>query len=73
MAQLSVPVFYDISRDLTDKYFGVFQECHPPWGPPQMDPQKSIFWMAQAREPVFYDISRCLADKYFDSTFLEVP
>ena len=45
----------------------------PPWGPPQMDPQKSIFWTAQFRVPVFYDIRRYLTDNYFDSTFLEVP
>ena len=65
-------VFYDISRDLTDKYFGVVWGCPPP-GLPQMDPQKSIFWMAQARVQVFYDIRRYLTDKYFDFTFLEVP
>ena len=67
-AQLKVPLFYDISRDLTDKYFGVVWECHPPG-----NPQKSIFLMAQAKVPVFYDIRRYLTDKYFDSTFLEVP
>ena len=42
-ALFRVPVFYDISRDLTDEYFGVVWGCHPPSGTPQMDPQKSIF------------------------------
>ena len=65
MAQLRVPVFYDISRDLTDKYFDIVWECHPR-GPLQMDPQKSIFFTAQLRVPVFYDISRYLTGKYFD-------
>ena len=41
-AYLRVPVFYDISRYLTNKYFGVVCGGHPP-GDPQMDPQKSIF------------------------------
>ena len=35
-------MFYDISRDLTDKYFGVVWGCHLPKDP-QMDPQKSVF------------------------------
>ena len=37
MAQLRVPVFYDISRDLTDKYFGVVLGVLPPRGPPKID------------------------------------
>ena len=41
-AQLRVPVFYDISRCLTDKYFDIVWGCHPP-GTPQMDPPKINF------------------------------
>ena len=63
-----VPVCYDISRYLTDKYFDIVWGCHPP-GTPQMDPQKSIFWMAQLRVPVCYDIRRCLTDKYLTLLF----
>ena len=67
MVQLRVPVCYDISRYLTDKYFDIVWGCHhPPGDPPKWTPKKSIFWMAQARVPVFYDISRYLTDKYFD-------
>ena len=60
MAQVRMPVFYDISIYLTDKYFEVV------WGCPPGDPQKSIFSTAQARVPLFYDISRYLTKKYFD-------
>ena len=66
-AQLRVPVFYDISRDLTDKYFDIVWRCHPR-GPPNA-PSKINFWMAQARVQVFCDIRRYLTDKFFDSTF----
>ena len=41
-AQLRVPVCFDISKDLTDKYFGIVWGCHPP-GTPQMDPSKINF------------------------------
>ena len=64
--QFRMPVFYDISRDLIDKYFDIVWGCHPPGDPPKWTPQKSIFWMAQLRVPVCFDISRCLTDKYFD-------
>ena len=72
MAQLKVPVCYDISRDLTDKYFGVVWGAIS-LGTPQLDPQNSIFRTTQARVPVCYDIRRYLTDKYFDFSFLEVP
>ena len=42
-AELGVPVFYDISRDLTDKYFGIVWGCHHPQGPHQMDPKNKVF------------------------------
>ena len=67
-----VPVCFDISRFLTNKFFDMVWGCHPPRDPPNRPP-KINFWTAQARVPVFYDISRYLTDKYFDSTFLEVP
>ena len=38
-AQLRVPVFYDISRYLTDKYFGVVWGCHQPGDPPNGPPK----------------------------------
>ena len=41
MAQARVPVCFDIRRYLTDKYFGVVWECHPPPGTPQIDPPKN--------------------------------
>ena len=73
MAQLRVPVFYDISTYLTDKYFDIVWGCHPPpppppppGTPPNGPPQKSIFGMAQLRVPVFYDNSTYFTDKYFD-------
>ena len=47
-AQLRVPVCFDISRDLIDKYFGIVWGCrHPPPPPPpgdlQMDPSNISF------------------------------
>ena len=60
-----MPVFYDIRRYLTDKYFDIVWGCHPPGNPPN-GPPKSIFWTAQARVPVCIDIRRYLTDKYFD-------
>ena len=64
-AQLRVPVFYDISRYSTDKYFDIVWGCHPPGdppnGPPKMNCLKSSTWV-----PVCFDISRYSTDKYFD-------
>ena len=68
----TVPVFYDIRRYLTDKYFGIVWGCHTP-GTPQMDPPKINFLNSSTWVPMFYDIRRYLTDDYFDSTFLEVP
>ena len=45
-AELWVPVCFDISRYLRDKYFDIVLG-HPP-GDPQMDPQQTIFLTAQA-------------------------
>ena len=42
-AQARVPVFYDISRCLTDKYFDVVWECHPPGDPPNGPPKNQFF------------------------------
>ena len=60
-----MPVFYDISRYSTDKYFDIVWGCHPPGdppnGPPKMNCLKSSTWV-----PVCYDISRYSTDKYFD-------
>ena len=42
MAQARVLLFFDISRYLIDKYFDIVWGATPQ-GPPQMDPQKSIF------------------------------
>ena len=38
-AQFRVPVFYDISRDLTDECYVVVWGCHPPQGPPKWSPK----------------------------------
>ena len=57
-----MPVFYDISRYLTDKYFDIVWGCHPPRDPPK----NQFFLWFNLRVPVFYDISRYLPDKYFD-------
>ena len=62
-------MFDDISRYLTEKYFGLLWGCHILLGTPQMEPQKSNFSTAQARVPVFFDISRYLTDKYFDKVW----
>ena len=43
MAQLRVPVFFDISRYLTGKYFDIAWGCHLP-GTPQIDPPKNQFF-----------------------------
>ena len=43
MAQARVPVFYDISRYLTDKYFDIVWECHPPRDPPKWNPKNQFF------------------------------
>ena len=43
MAQARVPVFYDISRYLPDKYFGEVRGCHPPGDPPNGPPRKQFF------------------------------
>ena len=68
-AQARVPVFYDISRYLTDKYFGIVWGCHAPGDPPKWTPQKSIFCRAQAKVAVFYGIRRYLTDKFFDIVY----
>ena len=64
--KLRVPVFYDISRYLTDKYFDIVWNATPPPGTPQMDPPKINFLNGSARLLLFFDISRYLTDKYFD-------
>ena len=66
MAQLRVPVCFDISRYLTNKYFDIVWGCHPPGTSPNGPPKNIIFWTAQLRIPVFYDIIRYLTDKYFN-------
>ena len=55
-AQAKVPVCFDISRYLTDKYFVIVWRHHPP-----VTSQQSIFLMVQAKVPVCFDIIR-----YFD-------
>ena len=42
--QRRVPVFFNISRHLRDKYFDIVWEYHPPQGPPQMEPPKINFF-----------------------------
>ena len=66
MAQLRVPVFYDISRYLTDKYFEIVWGCHPQGPPHEWTPKNQIFRTAQLRVPVYFDIKKYLTDKYFD-------
>ena len=45
-AELRVPVFYDISRCLTDKYFNIVWGCHPAGYPPNWPPKNQIFqWL----------------------------
>ena len=61
-----MPVLFDISSYLTDKYFDIVWGCHHPGDPFKWTSQTSIFWMAQARVLLFFDISRYLTDKYFD-------
>ena len=43
MAQGRVLLFFDISRYLTDKYFDIVWECHPPRELPQMDSKNQFF------------------------------
>ena len=43
MAQARVPLFYDIRRYLTDKYFDIVWGCQSLRGPPQMGPPKINF------------------------------
>ena len=43
MAQLSVPLFYDNSRYLTDKYSYIVWGCHPPRGPPKWTLKNEFF------------------------------
>ena len=46
MAQDKVPVFYDISRYLTDKYFDIVWGCHPLGDPPNGPPKNQFFeWL----------------------------
>ena len=42
-AQLMEPLCFDISRDLTDKYFDIVWGCHPPGEPPN-GPLKNQFF-----------------------------
>ena len=65
-AQARVPVFYDISRYLIDKYFDIVWGCHALGDPPNGLAKNQCFLTAQLRVPVFYDISIYLTDKYFD-------
>ena len=65
-AQTSLPVCFDISRYLTDKYFDIVWGCYLPRGPPKRSPQKSMFFTAQLGVPVGFDISRYLTDEYFE-------
>ena len=58
-------MFYDISRDLTGKYFDIVWGATP-MGTPKWTPQKSIFSVGQLGVLVFYGISRDLTVKYFD-------
>ena len=45
-AQLRVPVCFDISRDLTDKCFGIVWGCHPPRDPPNRPLKNQVFeWL----------------------------
>ena len=43
MAQASVPVFFDINRHLTEKYFDIVRGCHSPREPHQNGPPKINF------------------------------
>ena len=45
-AQARVPVCFDISIYLTDKYFDIVWGCHPPRGPPNGSPKNQFFeWL----------------------------
>ena len=44
MAQLRVPVCFDVSRYLTDKYFDIVWGCQPPQGTPPNEPPKNQFF-----------------------------
>ena len=61
-AQARVPVFYDISRYLTDKYFDIVWERQSLRGPPN-GPRKNQFFEWLNLECQCFMIS---ADKYFD-------
>ena len=62
-----MPVLFDISGYLKDKYFDIVWGYYDPWEPPQINPSKNQFF-----EPrnfgcqFFFDISRYLIGKYFD-------
>ena len=60
-----MPVSFDISRYLTDKYFDIVWGCRSPRDP-QMDPPKNQIFEWFNRVPVCFDIRRYLSDKYFD-------
>ena len=44
MAQLRVPVYFDISKYLTYKYYDIVWGATPPSGTPQIDPPKNQFF-----------------------------
>ena len=64
LAQTRVPVFFDINRYLTDKYFYIVWECSPP-GTPKVD-SKNQFLCDQIYCDSVFDISKYLRGKYFD-------
>ena len=68
-AQARVPVCYDISRYLMDKFFDIVWGCHPP----QMDPSKINFLNGSTSGAVFFDISRDSTEKYLDIVWGATP
>ena len=56
-----MPVFFDISRYLRDKYFDVVWGYRTPQGPPKIN-----FQLARAGALAFFDDSTFLRHEYFD-------
>ena len=62
-----MPVFFDISKYLEEKYFVVVWGYHLPRRPPQNGPSKNQFFEGlNLRCLCFFYISRYLRDKYLD-------
>ena len=66
MAQLRVPVYFDIRRYLTDKYFDIVWGCQPPSETPKWNPKNLFFERLNLGCQSVLISADFLTDKYFD-------